>query len=115
MPSEAEIRSHREGERVLLLRRALANEPGPEWRALARRLIGAVDGERLVAALLAQSFASVETMPVVPPPAPVAAPVADQPFRAAAPEARERPRDRDRDRDRPPRPAFGDRPDRELP
>ena len=112
LPSEAEIRSHREGERVLLLRRALANEPGPEWRALSRRLMGAVDGERLVAALLAQSFASVETMPVVPPPAPIAAPAAEQPFRAASPEPRERPRDRDRDRDRPPRPAFGDRPDR---
>ena len=112
LPSEAEIRSHREGERVLLLRRALANEPGPEWRALSRRLMGAVDGERLVAALLAQSFATVETMPVVPPPAPVPAPVADQPFRAAAPESRERPRDRDRNRDRPPRPSYGDRPDR---
>ncbi|HVT09938.1 MAG TPA: DEAD/DEAH box helicase, partial [Polyangia bacterium] len=112
LPSEAEIRSHREGERVLLLRRALANDPGSEWRALARRLIGAVDGERLVAALLAQSFATVEAMPVVPPPAPVPAPIAEQPFRAAAPEPRERPRDRDRDRDRPPRPAFGDRPDR---
>jgi ATP-dependent RNA helicase DeaD len=110
LPSEAEIRSHREGERVLLLRRALANEPGPEWRALSRRLMGAVDGERLVAALLAQSFATIEGMPVVPPPAPVAAPVADQSFRAATPETRERPRDRDRDR--PPRPAYGDRPDR---
>ncbi|MES1206835.1 MAG: DEAD/DEAH box helicase, partial [Pseudomonadota bacterium] len=110
LPSEAEIRSHREGERVLLLRRVLANDPGAEWRALSRRLMGAVDGERLVAALLAQSFASLEGMPVVPPPAPVVAPVANQPVRAPAAESRERPRDRDRDR--PPRPAFGDRPDR---
>ena len=74
LPSEAEIRSHREGERVLVLRRALTADPGPEWRALARRLIGAIDGERLTAALLAHSFASVEGMPVAP--APVAAPVA---------------------------------------
>ncbi|HVV16670.1 MAG TPA: DEAD/DEAH box helicase [Polyangia bacterium] len=110
LPSEAEIRSHREGERVLLLRRVLANDPGAEWRALSRRLMGAVDGERLVAALLAQSFASLEGMPVVPPPTPVVAPVANQPVRAPAAESRERPRDRDRDR--PPRPAFGDRPDR---
>ncbi len=116
LPSEAEIRSHREGERVLVLRRALGNDPGPEWRALARRLTGAADGERLIAALLAHSFASVEGMPVVatpPPPRP-----APEPSRAA-PEPRERPRDRDRERDRDsdrPRPTFGERaerPDRE--
>ena len=110
LPSEAEIRSHREGERVLLLRRVLGNDPGPEWRALARRLTGAADGERLIAALLAHSFASIEGMPVVaapPPPRPAAEPA------RSAPEPRERPRDRDRDRDRP-RPAFGERPDREA-
>ncbi len=39
LPSEAEIRSHREGERVLVLRRALEGEPGADWRALARRLM----------------------------------------------------------------------------
>ena len=39
LPSEAEIRSHREGERVQVLRRALEGDPGSEWRALARRLI----------------------------------------------------------------------------
>jgi len=44
LPSEAEIRSHREGERVLVLRRALETDPGAEWRALARRLTGAIDG-----------------------------------------------------------------------
>ena len=55
---------------MLVLRRALAADPGAEWRALARRLIGAVDGERLVAALLAHSYASVEGMPVVPVPVP---------------------------------------------
>jgi ATP-dependent RNA helicase DeaD len=138
LPSEAEIRSHREGERVQVLRGALAGDPGSEWRALARRLTSAVDGERLVAALLAHSYASVEGMPVVAAPRPAASPIANdvQP-RAAAPEARERayegerdrgPRDRDRDRDRPrfgrdrgprdrgrpggDRPRFGDR-DRE--
>jgi ATP-dependent RNA helicase DeaD len=115
LPSEAEIRSHREGERVLVLRRALTADPGPEWRALARRLIGAIDGERLTAALLAHSFASVEGMPVAP--APVAPPVAP---RAAAPssysseaprgESQDRPRDRERAR-----PAFGDRPNRDRP
>jgi ATP-dependent RNA helicase DeaD len=66
LPSETEIRAHREGERVLKLRDALGGEPGSEWRGLARRLISAVDGERLVASLLARGFASVEEMPPAP-------------------------------------------------
>ncbi len=121
LPSEAEIRSHREGERILVLRRALANDPGAEWRALARRLIGAVDGERLVAALLAHSYASVEGMPVVaaaPAPQPAREreerPVREDRTDRQAPEPRDRPRDRDRDRDRP-RASFGGRPDRDRP
>jgi ATP-dependent RNA helicase DeaD len=120
LPSEAEIRSHREGERVLLLRRALESEPGPEWRALARRLIGAVDGERLTAALLARTFASLEGMPVVPIAKPTPAPTAAS--RAATSEAprsvapfeprnrsRDRPRFGDRDRGRPERSARPER------
>jgi ATP-dependent RNA helicase DeaD len=121
LPSEAEIRSHREGERVLVLRRALESDPGAEWRALARRLIGAIDGERLVAALLAHSYASVEGMPVAPKPkapAPLA-PRAPAPFSSEAPraEAHDRPHDRPRphDRDRGGRPPFADRPDRGRP
>ncbi len=128
LPSEAEIRSHREGERVLVLRRALAADPGAEWRALARRLTGAVDGERLVAALLAHSYASVEGMPVVP--APVAprpsAPASTSSSAPARTESAERPRSysedrprsrdqgRDRGRDRG-RPGYGDRPNRDRP
>jgi ATP-dependent RNA helicase DeaD len=126
LPSEAEIRSHREGERILVLRRALSADPGAEWRALARRLIGAVDGERLVAALLAHSYASVEGMPVVPVPA---APRPSTPASSAssAPsrtESADRPRsysddrprsrDRDRGRDRG-RGGYGDRPNRDRP
>jgi ATP-dependent RNA helicase DeaD len=96
LPSETEIRSRREGERVAVLRAALSLDPGTEWRGLARRLTSAVDGERLIAALLARSFQDVENMPVVPPPpAPVAAPAP----RSGSYE-RERPRDRDRDRPR---------------
>jgi ATP-dependent RNA helicase DeaD len=115
LPSEAEIRSHREGERVQVLRGALEGDPGSEWRALARRLVSAVDGERLVASLLAHSYASVEGMPVAPkPPAPMF--TSEAPARAATSEPRERerdrdfdrPRDRDRDRDRD-RPRFGGR------
>jgi ATP-dependent RNA helicase DeaD len=128
LPSEAEIRSHREGERVLVLRRALAADPGAEWRALARRLIGAVDGERLVAALLAHSYASVEGMPVVP--APVAPRTStpastgsSAPSRSDGPDrpraySEDRPRSRDRDRDRGRdrgRAGYGDRPPRDRP
>jgi ATP-dependent RNA helicase DeaD len=122
LPSEAEIRSHREGERVQVLRGALAGDPGGEWRALARRLVSAVDGERLVAALLAHSYASVEGMPVVAAPRPAPAVSIANDVRAPAPEGEprerererdwgERGRDRDRDRDRP---RFGSR-DRDRP
>jgi ATP-dependent RNA helicase DeaD len=96
LPSETEIRSRREGERVEILRGALAGEPGNEWRGLARRLTNAVDGERLIAALLARGFADVEHMPKAPA---APAPVVTAPARAE--DAGERPRDRDRDRDRP--------------
>jgi len=99
LPSEAEIRSHREGERVQVLRRALEGDPGAEWRALARRLVTAVDGERLVAALLAHSYAAVEGMPVVAKPKPAPVFNTEPPPRPAASEPRERDRDRDRDRD----------------
>ncbi len=121
LPSEAEIRSHREGERVLVLRRALTADPGPEWKALARRLTGAVDGERLIAALLARTFADVEGMPVVPVPAPTPIPQRHsgpaESTRAPSPEPRDRPRDRprfgERDRGRPERPERTERPRRE--
>jgi ATP-dependent RNA helicase DeaD len=117
LPSETEIRSHREGERVQVLRRALDGDPGSEWRALARRLVSAVDGERLVAALLAHSYASVEGMPVVAAPRPTPPAAANDVLpRAAAPEPRERERERDGDRDRErgrdrdrDRPRFGSR------
>ena len=129
LPSEAEIRSHREGERVLHLRERLTGEPGNEWRALARRLMIAVDGERLVAALLAHAFASVEGMPVMP--KPIAMPVssgtrtAETGARridpgspsAASPRAtgeRDRGGERGRTRDRGARPERGDR-DRDRP
>ncbi|HVR04118.1 MAG TPA: DEAD/DEAH box helicase, partial [Polyangia bacterium] len=117
LPSETEIRSRREGERVSVLRAALAADPGAEWRGLARRLTSAVDGERLIAALLARSFKDVENMPALPkPPAPVAVPAARTESRADSYD-RSRDRDRPRDRDRE-RPRDRDRPrgsDRERP
>jgi len=134
LPSEAEIRSHREGERVLALRQALkvSGEPNNEWRSLARRLMGAIDGESLVSSLLARSFSSMENMPVAPTPPPppvVVAPRAaqpreprpersDRPERAERAERSERPGryDRAERSDRPARPersARDDRPRRE--
>jgi ATP-dependent RNA helicase DeaD len=129
LPSETEIRSRREGERVEILRGALAGDPGNEWRGLARRLTNAADGERLIGALLAKSFADVEHMPKAPAPAP--APISGPPLSTTSsgsseerPRDRDRERPRDRDRDRPrgdrPRERFdasrggprGDRPDR---
>jgi ATP-dependent RNA helicase DeaD len=126
LPSEAEIRSHREGERILVLRRALEGDAGPEWRALARRLIGAADGEKLTASLLAKTYAGLEGMPVVPvakpAPAPVQRSTASEAPRSAPYEPRDRPRDRprfgDRDRGRPERsgrPERGRRDERPAP
>jgi ATP-dependent RNA helicase DeaD len=52
LPSEAEVRSHREGERLTHLRTLLAGDPGSEWHSLARRLMVAIDAERLIGSLL---------------------------------------------------------------
>jgi len=120
LPSEAEIRSHREGERVIVLRQALkaSGEPNGEWRSLARRLMGAIDGEALVASLLARSFAAMENMPPAPvPPAPVvAAPRApyQRPERTDRPERSDR-GDRGDRADRPERGPRDDRPRRDGP
>ncbi len=61
LPSEAEVRSRREGERLLHLRALLAGDPGPEWCRLARRLMVAIDAERLVGALLRGVLADAKT------------------------------------------------------
>jgi hypothetical protein len=65
--------------------------------------VSAVDGERLVAALLAHSYASVEGMPVVAAPRPAPAVSIANDVRVPPPEGEPRERERDRDRD------FGDR------
>jgi ATP-dependent RNA helicase DeaD len=57
LPSEAELRSKYEGESVLRLRSLLPDDVGPEWRSLARRVMGASDGERLVGCLLRGALA----------------------------------------------------------
>ena len=52
LPSEAELRSKREGESVLRLRALLPGEASSEWASLARRVMAASDGERLIGCLL---------------------------------------------------------------
>jgi ATP-dependent RNA helicase DeaD len=61
LPSEAEVRSHREGERLTHLRAILPGEPGPEWHSLARRLMVAIDAERLIGSLLRGALAGTKT------------------------------------------------------
>jgi ATP-dependent RNA helicase DeaD len=39
LPSEIEIQARREGESLITLRKQLSSEPGPQWRALARRVM----------------------------------------------------------------------------
>jgi ATP-dependent RNA helicase DeaD len=52
LPSEGEIKSRREGDLITGLRAELKGDPGAKWKSLARRLLSALDAERLVAALL---------------------------------------------------------------
>ena len=61
LPSEAELRSKHEGESVLRLRSLLPDDVGSEWRALARRVMGASDGERLIGCLLRGALSGKET------------------------------------------------------
>jgi ATP-dependent RNA helicase DeaD len=61
LPSEAEVRSHREGERLTQLRSHMPSDPGPEWHSLARRLMVAIDAERLVGSLLRGVLAGAKT------------------------------------------------------
>jgi ATP-dependent RNA helicase DeaD len=63
LPSEAEVRSHREGERLTQLRTMLPADPGQEWQSLARRLIVAVDVERLVGSLLRNALGAKTEAP----------------------------------------------------
>jgi ATP-dependent RNA helicase DeaD len=67
LPSEAELRSKREGESVVRLRALVPGDAGSEWRSLARRVMGASDGERLIGCLLRQTLAEARVAPVPPP------------------------------------------------
>ena len=69
LPSEAELRSKHEGESVLRLRGLLPADVGPEWHSLARRVMGASDGERLIGCLLRGALAGkkAQVEPAAPP------------------------------------------------
>jgi ATP-dependent RNA helicase DeaD len=103
LPSEAEVRSHREGERLSHLRALLPGDPGPEWHSLARRLMGAIDAERLVGSLLRGALGTSKPESHQPIPA---APIETEPRTISdSPESSTSPHDSDR-RERSPR---GDR------
>ncbi len=80
LPSEAEVRSHREGERLVHLRAQLAGDPGPEWHSLARRLMIAIDAERLIGSLLRGALAGVKAEAARPVPATQAGPLTSVPL-----------------------------------
>jgi ATP-dependent RNA helicase DeaD len=63
LPSEAEVRSRREGEKLAHLRALLPGDPGPEWHSLARRLMSAIDAERFVGALLRGALGAAKPEP----------------------------------------------------
>ncbi len=114
LPSATEIRSRREGEQLLALRERFPGEAAGGWGALARRLLTAVDAERLVGALLESALgggAATATVRPTPKPVPVLAPPGRPERPRATPETREsRPA-----QDRPARPdgfARSDRPAR---
>src|SRR5262249_25250311 len=102
LPSDAEIRTRREGEQYEKGAAAVTEEVGDTWRALAKRVWASAGGERIVGALLKRVL---EGKPVAPAPAPVVAQAvapgapAPEPVQAEAPREREEPR-RERDRGR---------------
>jgi len=118
LPSETEVRSHREGERLAHLRSLLPGDPGGEWHSLAKRLIVAIDAERLVGSLLRGALGSAKAeapkpaldSPVEPAAEAVSSKIDDAAPMAKEPDRRERsmrgePRgrgygERGRDRDR---------------
>lgn len=63
LPSEAEIQARREGESLQRLRKDLAPEPGLSWRALARRVLTALDAEHLLASLLKERLSHTRNRP----------------------------------------------------
>jgi ATP-dependent RNA helicase DeaD len=101
LPSESELATRREGERYAKLATELTEEPGDEWRSLARRVWTSGDGERIIAALLKRLVEGAPTLiakrveVTVAPPSP-------RPERWERSERSER-GERDRDRDRGPR------------
>jgi ATP-dependent RNA helicase DeaD len=84
LPSEAEVRSHREGERLTHLRAMLAGAPGPEWLSLARRLMVAIDAERLIGSLLRGAMGGTKTE--APKPVPALTSITEVPPSVPAPE-----------------------------
>ena len=96
LPSEAEVRSHHEGERLAHLRGLFPGDPGAEWHSLAERLMTAIDAERLIGALLRGALGATKAE-VPKPEAHNPAPLAEtEPTQAPPPQASTPEREPDR-------------------
>jgi ATP-dependent RNA helicase DeaD len=119
LPTEAELKTRREGERYERLAREVGEDPGDDWLSLARRVWQSAEGERLIGAIL-KRYLEGPPQPVVPRPAPEPQREREtmelRPSRPRDERPRERERERGdrgrRDRDRPRR---DDRDRRERP
>ncbi|HEX2570294.1 MAG TPA: DEAD/DEAH box helicase [Polyangia bacterium] len=106
LPSEEELATRREGERVERLAQDLGRRtPAAEWRALARRLWASDNGEALVASLLEQYFAArsgdgAQAQPVRAEAAPSTTPPAQEARIETPPAGGEREREREPRRSR---------------
>jgi ATP-dependent RNA helicase DeaD len=98
LPSDAEIRTRREGEQYERVAAAVPEDVGEQWRGLAKRVWASPEGERIVGALLRRVL---ETKPAAPPVAVAASAPAPEaePVRAEA-RSEEPRRERERDRER---------------
>jgi ATP-dependent RNA helicase DeaD len=95
IPSESELATRREGERYSRIAGEVVEEPGDEWRSLARRVTTSGEGERIVAALLKRLVEGAPTLIAKRIDAPAPTPAAPRPERD-----RDHDRDRDQERDR---------------
>ncbi|MBI4508331.1 MAG: DEAD/DEAH box helicase [Deltaproteobacteria bacterium] len=63
LPTEAELRTRREADRFVRICQELTEDPGDDWRSLARRTWQSSDGERILATLLKRTWESLGTTP----------------------------------------------------
>jgi len=103
LPSPVQIQSRREGAHIQTLRDRFGQAPKPAWRSLAKRIISAADGEKLIAALLEAQLsrpAPKKSQPGAAPKAQAETPTDAKPSRDDRTPSRGAPRTANRDRRR---------------